>query len=81
MDLTVNDLLAELSRAASVNDDNALTTRDILKATGWGSSKAQRVVRDLVEAGRLKPVQVLRERVDGYRTRTTGYVVQKGRGK
>ena len=80
MDLTVNDLLAELAKAANV-EDGAITAQEIRATTGWGMTKAGRVIRDLVKDGRLKPVQVFRNRVDGYRSRTTGYVVLKGRAK
>ena len=73
--LTETELLQALAEALQREPDptDAWTTEEIRKAAGWGISKANRVIRELVDSGKWECVQAPRRNRTGVVTPTWAY--------
>jgi hypothetical protein len=77
VELTTNELIAELHRAFAAMDgpNDGYTTTDIRDLTGWGLAKTLTVLRQLIRDGAVKPVRVRRPRIDGQMNTVTAYIL------
>lgn len=67
--MTEDELLAAISDAMGKLPVQAgppgITTAEIAKAKGISGTKALGIVKELIEAGKLRPVKVRRFKIDG----------------
>ena len=82
MDITLNEVLAELAKVAKDSDtqDGALTSTEIMDATGWGVARTLTAVRKAIKAGRMVAVRTRRPRIDGQMNTVTAYRIVKAKG-
>lgn len=67
VELTELELLDAIRAAIEkeADGDDALTTEQVKDKLGWGDNRTRRIIRRLVAAGTLVPVQVRRKNVVG----------------
>jgi len=74
--ITENEWLSELQRleaAQKSSVDGALTTRELCNALRMSSQRAQRLIRQLKEEGRIEVVRRKEMRIDGISTLVPAY--------
>lgn len=75
--ISENELLDALREAteSEQGDDGALTLREIMAATGMSERRAKEHMSRLKAAGRIEPVKVRREALDGRNALVPAYRV------
>lgn len=70
------ELRAAMEGANEPRSPNSITTPELAAHLGIGEAKARKVLRSLIEQGKIEPARVWRENMAGVRQRVQGYVLK-----
>jgi hypothetical protein len=74
MIVTTNELLDELRQAAAARGvAEGFSSEELREELGWGILKSRRVLKRLVNEGRVVNVPIVRTTMAGYERTTIGY--------
>lgn len=80
MEITKNDLLAAIEEALQETEDNpegALSTKELVKITGFGNRKVLNALHELMDNDKLQIVQAKRKNIIGVIQKMKMYKLKK----
>ncbi len=76
MRVTQNEVIAEIKAVLDAQpspEREGFTSTELMEAMGWGRDRTLRIIRGLINEGKVEAVWVMRQTMHGIMQKTKGY--------